>query len=265
MSTTPSNYDAYSSSRNMDTTSPQSLPTSPPSNAQPSIASQLPPHSSYYNNNANLGSNSVYHTPPTRSDTLPPPIAISSALPDTSHSLRPYALASSASASSSSQQQQHQQQAYQSPQNVAQAQLHGSSQYRTTLPAAASPLSYPSRHQSPQTQMMAPSQSQSSSSGYYANTRGGGGGGLGMMGMGLGDDGGGGGRPMSIDGRSSGMAPPQPPAPPPIQGFRRVRGPEDLSPRYNPQPAERRADPGGNGGFLSVSDLLAGRRPRRRR
>lgn len=230
------------STNNQATSSPQQAFASPSSPAStihnPALVSppHLTSHSSYYNtNNTNLAS--TYSTPPTRSDTLPPGpgIAISSALPDTSHSLRPYALASS---SSSSQGQYQQQQP--------QLQYRGGGGGTTGSPIP--PLSYPSRHQSP---LAGQQQTQQQQMYAYSPQRG--------------EDQysqGGGGRPMSIDGRpsSSSMmpqnsAPPPPPPPPqpaPAQGFRRVRGPQDLNPRINTQPSERRADPMGNG-FLSVS------------
>ena len=91
----------------------------------------------------------------------------------------------------------------------------------STRGSASTPVtpltSFPSRHQSPQ-QM------------YYSRE----------------DDGGA--RPMSIDAISH---------PPPRPGFRRVRDSRDLRPRVNLQPQGRRADPSGNGTFLSVgNDVL---------
>lgn len=215
-------------------------------------------HSSYYSNtNTNLAS--TYSTPPTRSDTLPPGpgIAISSAsaLPDTSHSLRPYALASSSSSSSATSQQQQQGQG--------QGQYQQQLQYRsggvgggggTTGSPIPPPLGYPSRHQSP----LAVAQQQQQMYAYSPQR------GEDSYSQGIG-----GARPMSIDGRPSSssmggippsVAPPQPPQQSQSQlalpqGFRRVRGPGDLNPRVNTQPSDRRADPAGNG-FLSVSFIL---------
>lgn len=104
-------------------------------------------------------------------------------------------------------------------------------QYRSGSGSASNPAtpSYPSRHQSPQMY------------GYAPRTM----------------DDSGGGRPMSIDGRPPPLLQSQPQPPAPIAGFRRVRGPGDLSPRVNPHPPSWRADPSGNGVFLSVSDAHA--------
>lgn len=95
------------------------------------------------------------------------------------------------------------------------------SQYRS---GSGSNPTTPSRHQSPQMYAYSPR---------------------------VADDGASNVRPMSIDGRPS--LQPQPLPALPKAGFRRVRGPADLRPRVNAQPSHRRADPSGNGMFLSVS------------
>lgn len=97
-------------------------------------------------------------------------------------------------------------------------------QYRSSGGSNPATPSYPSRHQSPQMYAYSPRAA---------------------------DEGANNARPMSIDGRSSFQ--PQPPPPPPRVGFRRVRGMTDLRPRLNVQPPSWRADPSGNGMFLSVS------------
>ncbi|KAF8303347.1 hypothetical protein DL93DRAFT_2173055 [Clavulina sp. PMI_390] len=105
---------------------------------------------------------------------------------------------------------------------------YSSQQYRPPGGTASNPATpaYPSRHQSPQ-----------------------------MYGYGESN----GSRPMSIDGRGAPLhsqpPPPPPPAPKPA-GLRRVNGPADLNPRVNPHPTNRRADPSGNGQFLSPLKCL---------
>lgn len=179
---------------------------------------------------------------------------IGSHLPDTSHSLRPYALASSSSNSSQASGQYALQQAQPQYRNGAAITAGGGT---TGSPLPSMSYGSSSRHQSPLTsiQQLPPATSNQSQQGQmhsytpqqrledpYSTSNG------------PTPNAATGGRPMSIDGRmlSSSGTPQMAPQPVQEQGFRRVRGPGDLTPRIVTNPTDRRADPHGSG-FLSVS------------